>query len=69
MELHPELKYMDWSFFATAHGKGPVEIVGGTVKRAVLRRILQHRAIVNLAEEFAKIAQESCPNVNIIFIP
>ena len=34
-ELHPGLQYIDWSFFATAHGKGPVDGVGGTVKRAV----------------------------------
>ena len=61
-ELHQELQYVDCSFFATAHGKGPIDGVGRRkVKRAVWRRILQCRAIVNLAKE-------SCPNVNILFI-
>lgn len=32
--LHQELDHLDWSFFATSHGKGPI----GTVKRAVWRR-------------------------------
>ena len=58
----------DWSFFATAHGKGPVDGVGGTVKRAVSRRVLQQMALVNTAQEFADIATEACPNINIILV-
>ena len=66
--LHPNLCNMDWNFFGTAHGKGPVDGVGGTVKRTVWRRILQRRAIINSAEEFAGVARECCPNIRILFV-
>lgn len=66
--IHSNLKYVDWSFFATAHGKGPVDGVGGTVKRAVWRRILQKQVVVNTAEDFAKVAKEACPNIAIIYV-
>ena len=47
--IHPHLRSLDWSFFGTAHGKGPVDGVGGTVKRAVWRRIMQGKVVVNNA--------------------
>ena len=49
-----------WSFFETAHGKGAVDGVGGAIKRAGWRAILQDRAVVNSAEEFAKVAENEC---------
>ena len=45
-----------WSFFETAHGKGAVDGVGGAVKRAVWRAILQDRAVVNSAEEVLRMS-------------
>ena len=39
-KLNCHLRSIDWSFFGTAHGKGSVDGVGGTMKRAVWRRIL-----------------------------
>jgi len=68
-QLHPKLERMDWSFFGTAHGKGPVDGIGGTVKRTVWRRILQRRAIITSAEEFARIAEENCPSIIILYVP
>ena len=41
--IHEEVKEADWNFFATSHGKGAVDGVGGTVKRAVFCRILQKK--------------------------
>lgn len=66
--IHNSIEHMDWSFFATAHGKGPVDGVGGTVKRTVWRRILQKRVVVNSAKDFAEVARGSCPNVDILFV-
>ena len=66
--IHPNLRSLDWSFFGTAHGKGPVDGVGGTVKRAVWRRILQEKVVVNNAEEFYECAKESCPNILVLFV-
>jgi len=58
---------MDWSFFATPHSKGSVDGVRGTVKRIVWQRILQKRVVVNSAEDFAEVANGSCPNVGHTF--
>ncbi|ESO91762.1 hypothetical protein LOTGIDRAFT_163120 [Lottia gigantea] len=66
--IHENIKSIDWSFFGTAHGKGPVDGVGGTVKRAVWRRILQNRVLVNSAEDFANVAKECCPHINVTFV-
>jgi hypothetical protein len=67
-----ESKYsfkLTWNFFAASHGKGPVDAVGGTVKRQVATRVNQHRAIVKDAESFYKCALESCKLVNVFYIP
>jgi len=45
-----------------------VDGVGGTLKRAVWRRILQKRVVLNTAEEFAAVAREACPNVSVLFV-
>ena len=66
--LHSNVQEVDWSFFGTAHGKGPVDGVGGTVKRAVWRRILQGQVTISTPHEFAAVAKEACPNVRILFI-
>jgi len=58
-----------WSFFETAHGKGAVDGVGGAVKHAVWRAILQDRAVVNSAEEFARFAENECLTVKVLNIP
>ena len=66
--LNDSIKNMDWSFFATAHGKGPIDGIGGTVKRVVWRRILREQAVINSAKEFAEIASTACPCINILFV-
>ena len=58
-----------WSFFETAHGKGAVDGVGGAVKRAVWRAILQGRTVIGSAEEFARVAESECLKENVIYIP
>ena len=41
-----------WNFFATSHGKGLVDAIGGTVKRLVSNNIIQRVDHVNNAECF-----------------
>ena len=41
-----------WNFFATSHGKGPVDAIGGTVKRLVNNQIIQRVDHVNDVESF-----------------
>ena len=55
--------------FETAHGKGAVDGVGRAVKSAVWRAILQGRAVIGSAEEFARVAESECLKENVIYIP
>jgi len=48
----------NWHFFATAHGKGAVDGIGGQVKRVVWNAVKARQAIVTDAESFAKCAQQ-----------
>ena len=57
------------SFFETAHGKGPFDGVGGEVKRAVWRSILQNNTVVTNPEEFVQTAQKLCKKVKIVHVP
>ena len=41
-----------WNFFATSHGKGVVDGIGGTVKRAVWRHIRSDQAHVTNVKEY-----------------
>ena len=54
-----------WNFFATSPGKGPVDAIGGTVKRQVAARVFQRRAIVKDSITFYKCALEACSKINI----
>ncbi len=57
-----------WNFFATSHGKGAVDGIGGAVKRAVHRHILARRCQPANAEQFAHCAQEAVPNISVQYI-
>ncbi|GFO16221.1 (S)-beta-bisabolene synthase [Plakobranchus ocellatus] len=60
------LTEMDWNFFAPSHGKGPIDDIGGTVKRTVWRQILRGTALINTAERFSSEAKIACPKINIL---
>lgn len=48
-----------WNYFATSHGKGPVDGIGGALKRFVRNRVLRREIIVFNAEQFAAAAESS----------
>jgi len=48
---------IQWHFFATSHGKGCVDGIGGLVKRKVTERVIQRRAIVKDSESFFQSCQ------------
>ena len=52
----------------TSHGKGVVDSIGGTVKRAVWRHVRSDQAHVTNAEEYAAIARQRCPSIHISYI-
>ena len=43
---------IDWNYFATSHGKGPVDGIGGNVKRFAEKIVRQRNFIVSNAQEF-----------------
>ena len=48
-----------WSFFATAHGKGPNDALGGRAKRHVARKVLTRACLVKNAIDFAQALQDT----------
>ena len=56
-----------WHFFATSHGKGVVDGIRGTVKRAVWRACLSG-TVINSAEKFLRVATSRVKNVIFFFI-
>ena len=66
----PELEDVSWHFFATSHGKGPIDGLGGTIKRRVTEYAMANRQVdVFSTEDFARISKERCPNILIDFVP
>lgn len=59
---------LTWNFFATSHGKGVVDRIGGTVKRTVWRNIRAGKVFVSTPEEYASIASALISNVHIKYI-
>ena len=57
-----------WHFFATSHGKGVVDGIGGTVKRAVWRHVKVERAHVTNASQYSNLGKQLCPNINVEFV-
>ena len=56
-DMFPNL-HVEWHFFATSHGKGAVDDVGGTVKRAVSTAVLSRQERVHTAADFAQVAAQ-----------
>lgn len=60
-------KKIVWNYFATSHGKGPVDGIGGSVKRSVRQEVLKNKTLVFNAEQFYKAALSSS-NVSVILM-
>ena len=56
----------DWSFFATAHGKGPIDGIGGEVKRCVWRAVLQGKEVVSSASDFYEVAKRLSQKITVL---
>ena len=57
-----------WNFSATSHGKGCIDGIGGTVKRRVSEKVRAQCLDISSSNEFAKLATEICPNINVLCI-
>ncbi|CAF0764370.1 unnamed protein product [Rotaria sordida] len=56
-----------WSYFASSHGKGVVDGVGGTLKRLVWLEIMVGKRCSS-AEDFVRICQEKTKTISAIFV-
>ena len=54
---------MDWNFFATSHGKGENDGVGGDVKNSVWRNVLQQKEVVGDLTSFVLVAKAKFPSI------
>ena len=49
---------VNWNFFATSHGKGAVDGIGGVIKHLMRNKIKSRNIIIQDAKEFATAAQK-----------
>ena len=52
-----------WNYFASSHGKGPVDGVGGIIKRYVTSRMIQRKFIVQDIDSFKAVSEGCAINV------
>ena len=57
-----------YDFFATSHGKGAVNGIGGSIKRGVMAQVTNRRELIKSAKDFATTARKVCPGINVIFL-
>ena len=57
-----------WHYTATSHGKGGVDGIGGTVKRAVHSAIMAHKYNVCDAQGYANCARHVTQRINILYV-
>jgi hypothetical protein len=61
-------KVIRWEFFATSHGKGAVDGIGGEVKRIVWDNVRSRRADVKTVEDFVKCCQQHTCKIKVSII-
>ena len=59
---------LTWHFFATSHGKGVVDGLGGSIKRSVWHIICSQDCTISNASEYAHLARQRNLNIDIFFI-
>lgn len=60
-----ELKFLQWNFFSTSHGKGCVDGIGGSAKRIVWQVVRSRNAMVSCADEFAAVLTKKDTNIGV----
>ena len=57
---------LSWNFSATSHGKGPVDGIGGCLKRCATEKVTTRQCTINDAQDFVKAVEGS--KVDVTFI-
>ena len=58
----------DWSFFATSHGKGPIDGIGGEVKQRVWHDVLKGNVVISDAIQFHNVSPELNKTICVLFL-
>lgn len=60
-----------WKYFATSHGKGVIDGVGGNIKRLVREQMMSQneKVVVQSAKDFANLASRLTTKTLIIYVP
>ena len=57
-----------YNLFATSHGKGAVDGVGGSIKRSVMSTVVSRKVLIHNSKDFANTAKEVCKKIQIFHI-
>lgn len=60
------LEKVTWNFFATSHGKGPVDGIGGIAKRTVTESVMRRSHCVQSAHQFSEVLKERESSIKVI---
>ena len=63
------LTVTSWTFFATAHGKGLVDVIGGRSKATVWMNVRARNVVVKDASDFFEAANRFVPGITFLHIP
>ena len=66
LEIPRDRLNLYYNFFATSHGKGAVDGVGGTVKRQVRAEVMTRREVINNAKQYSIVAKKCSDKIYII---
>jgi len=56
---------ISWNYFATSHGKGPNDALGGNAKRIAHQKILSRQMVINDALSFAKAVKSAKSKIDV----
>lgn len=59
----------EWHFFATSHGKGAVDGIGGLLKRIVWNGVKSRKTVIQTALDFYSYAKNKVNHVSLFYIP
>lgn len=60
---------LTWNFFATSHGKGVVDGMGGTVKRTAWHYAKAGKKLISTPQQFAMVTASLSQKVHVHYMP
>ena len=61
-------KSLMWFHNEHHHGKGPMDVVGGTVKNVVFRKVKSGQVVINPPQEFSEAVKPFLPSINAVYL-